>query len=472
MYKDDLFFQKLLKYDFNISRVSLDVPTYLEGHFSSYVQDIEEAANGDNPLLGSEFNTQVLDNLPLIKDICHELVEVGRIYRDGRIKDAYENAYGIFARLRSYYLNSFSYSERDGFFYRIRQGDFRIKPGDNSKEKKAQLFHIKDSKRNLIGAYRYSISGFPCLYLTSGFELGWFESGMPKQFSYCRMHIEESGANALRLIDISNRPIDLLSSIFCWIKNARDDNEQKQKIYKYFLNYIITYPLAASCSIKVNDRKDRFVEEYVVPQMLMHWIRENDDFDGVKYKSSRNTTLVQGMGAINVALPVKKFRTDGLCESLTSKITVSDIAYLDVNKDFKKYEQYLQNIDNFKNELWSTRIMDDYCGQYATRLIDICENISITYYSIINGNYLNEVLLHQIDCLADYIYTVKENKESIINSCFEEVKSSYNPSVDENELRDKITTDIEQFYDLVTKVVHKHAVFDFSNESPNNFEKI
>lgn len=471
MYLDDRLLQVLLKYDFELNRDDLDVPSYLENHFMKYITDVENAASGNNPLLGSEFCTRVLDNVQLLKNICNNIVEVGRINRNGRIKDAFECAYSLFSSMEPYYLSRYSLASEDGYFYRIRQGDFRIRQGDDSRKKKAELFHIKDNKRNLIGAYRFSIPGFPCLYLTSGFELGWFESGMPKQFSYCRMRIENSGENALRLIDISNRPVDLLSSIRVWILNAKDNQIELQKIYKYFLNYIITYPIAASCSIKAKDRGDKFVEEYVFPQMFMNWIRENGCYDGIRYKSSLNTTLVRGMGAVNIALPVKRFRDDGLCENLTSKITVSDIAYLDVNEEFKKYQKYLKDIVDFKNHLWNKSIMGNYNGSYVHKLIEICEAIAVIYNSIISGNHMNEIILHQIDCLADYIYTIQENKESIIKRSIEEAKK-ITFSVDEANLFSDISDDIKKFSSLVTNVIHKYEVFHFSHEDVCNFEKI
>lgn len=471
MYKDDLLFQSLLKYDFNLYRNEFDVPSYLEGHYDKFINDIENAAAGSNPLLGKEFCAQVLENISVIKNICKKIVEIGRVNRDGKIKDAFENAYDLFSSIEPYYLSRYSWGKKDGLYYRIRKGDFRIKPGDNVKKKKSELFHIKDSKRNLIGAFRFSIPGFPCLYLTSGFELGWFESGMPNTLSYCRMRIEESGANALRLIDISNRPGELLSSIHVWILNAKDDQDELQKIYEHLMKYIITYPLAAACSIKVKSKSDKFVEEYVIPQMFMSWIREYDNYDGIRYKSSSNTTLVQGMGAVNIALPVKKFRDDGLCESLTSKIAVSDIAYLDVNKDFMKYQKNLQDIEKFKNELWNKRIRENYYCGFVLRLIDICENIIVTYNSVINGNNLNDVMLHQVDCLADYIYTIQENKESIIKRSIEEIKRLY-PTINETKIQNEISEDLDMFYEMVTKVIHKNAVFDFTIESIANFELI
>jgi len=104
-------------------------------------------------------------------------------------------------------------------------------------------------------------------------------------------------------------------------------------------------------------------------------------------------------------------------------------------------------------------------------LIEICDTITVTYNSIINGTHLNDVVLHQIDCLADYVYAIKENKEGIINRSIAEVERLY-PSIDIAKLQQEISMDIDVFYELVTKIIHKHAVFGFSKEDVGNFEKI
>ena len=294
---------------------------------------------------------------------------------------------------------------------------------------------------------------------------------MPKQFSYCKMRIEESGEKALRLIDMSIRPVDLLSNIHVWILNAGENREEVIKIHNYFLNYIITYPLAAACSLRVEDRDTKFVEEYVIPQMLLNWIRENSNFDGVRYKSSLNTTLVQGMGAVNIALPVKKFRYDGLCEYLTSKISVSDIGYLDVNEEYKKYQQSLQEVLEFKNNLWNKGIMGSYFCSYVYRLVEICEAVIVTYNSIMKGHQINELILHQIDCLADYIQTIFDNRDSIADRSIDEAKR-FDQSIDEIKLRIEAISDINEFRALMIKIIHKHAIFSFSKEDVSNCEFI
>lgn len=471
MYKKDKLFQVLLKYDFVLCRNEADVHSYLEKHFNEFVADVEHAANGANPFLRKRFCSTVLDKLPLIKDFCNKLVEISLINRSGKIKEAFESSYSLFSSMEPYYLHSSPWSDKICEYYRIRLGDFSLKAGEDRISKKAELFHIKDSKRNLIGAYRFSIPGFPCMYLASGLELGWLESGMPKQFSYCKMNIEETGGNSLRFIDISNRPVRILSNIHTRLLNAKDKPDELERIYEFLMNYIITYPLAAACSLKVRDREDRYIEEYAIPQMLLSWIREKDEYDGIRYKSSLNTTLVENLAAVNIALPVKTFRADGLCDRLTSKITVSDISFLDVNAEFIKYEQNLKDIKAFKNYLWNKIIIEeDYWG-YIRRLVDICETITVTYDSIINGNILNGPMLHQLNCISDYILTIDENKENIVNMSFGEGKQG-NPEIDEKKRKLEIEADIEKFLVLVREVIHKHEVFRFNHEEKLNFEKI
>ena len=58
--------------------------------------------------------------------------------------------------------------------------------------------------------------------------------GMPKQFSYCQMLIDEDNDNGLVLVDFSFRPVDVLSSITCWLLNARrQDKKDVDLIYKF-----------------------------------------------------------------------------------------------------------------------------------------------------------------------------------------------------------------------------------------------
>lgn len=472
MIKDDCIYQTLLKYNFELFRGEKGIKEYLEEHLKQFYIDIEGAVNGTNPFLGNDFIELLKEELDYLKHICIEIPAVINEFDDGHIKKAYDRSEVLFNRAKGKFLSRIAYNEYSRCFYRIRPGDFRITDTDNSKKQKAELFHIKKSLRNRIGAYRYSVAGYPCLYLSSDRELAWFECGMPKRFSFCQMHIVEDGENALSLIDFSNRPIDLLSSVTVWLLNARrqnKENEEIEEIYRFLIKYIVTYPFAAACSVKVKNRGNRFVEEYIFPQLIMHWIRESECFDGVRYKSSLNSTLVRAFGAINVALPVKSFREDGLDENLTKKIQISDIGYLDVNEDFKRHQQTIKQIKEYINTLQLYIIESKFAGNYVSEIIDLCECIIKTYTVLMEGDYENaELMFTHVERLYDHVNLFIMCKDAKISECYQ------NALPHEKEYVDAaiIESHFQKFKELSSKILTKNTVFNFTFENLDNLEYI
>ncbi|WP_050640293.1 MULTISPECIES: hypothetical protein [Clostridia] len=470
MYKNDDIYQNILKYDFELYRGNKGITEYLSEHFSTYYNDIVISLKGNNSFLGKKFIDLLEEKIDFLGFLCKEIPEILYLYDQGLIKEAYQRSEDLFEQVKPYFLMRLSWRENDGQFYRIRKGDFRIKDKSESIKKKTQLFHITKKSRDKICAYRFSVAGYPCLYLSSDMRLAWFECGMPKKFSYCQMIIDEKGEKGLKLIDFSNRPVDFLSSINVWLLNARMKSEQEEmNIYDVFMRYIITYPLIASCSVKVKNRNNNFVEEYIFPQLLMQWIRKDKDIDGIRYKSSLDNKLVRGMGAINVAFPVKKFREDGLDQRLTAKIAISDIGFLDVNKDFCKYQKILEDIEQFKKDLYSYFLEVPYDTRYVIELIDLCDGVLKTYNALMEGNYVNsELILNNIEILYDYASLLYKNKDLKIQACIDAVIPEYKEYVDKVIMEKQF----EKFHELLFKILHKHIVFEFGFENLDNFEKI
>lgn len=472
MIKDDRIYQTLLKYDFDLFRGEKNIAEYMEDHLNHFYEDIVDATNGNNEFLGDEFIELLKQELNKLRDICTEIPAIINAFDNGHIKNAYSRSEVLFDRAKSVFLARVAHSGYGGNFFRIRPGDFRITDPADSKKQKAELFHIKKSMRNRIGAYRYSVAGYPCLYLSSDIELAWFECGMPKQFSFCQMHLSDEEEFALSLIDFSYRPLDLLSSVTTWLLNARRQNKDQSKIlpiYNVLIKYIITYPFAAACSVKVKNRGNKFVEEYIFPQLLMHWIRESEDIDGVRYKSSLNSTLVRGFGAINVALPVKHFRDDGLDETLTAKIQISDIGYLDINNDFKKHQKTINEIKCFINKLHLYTIESVYSGPYIREIIDLCECIIKTYTALIEGNYENpELVFTHVERLCDHADLLILCKSEKINECYKRALPHEKDSIDVA----IIEAHFKEFQELSSKILTRNVVFNFEFESPSNYEYI
>lgn len=467
-------FDRLIKYDFELSRGNNSVSECLDNHLREYINDLKECLKDTNNSIGEEFHSVLNKKIEFIEDICNRIVEVSESYRNGRIRESYEKSEELFDNLSGYFFVHVNYEDNE--YYRIRKGDFRIKEGEDTKKKKSELYHIKNNKRNLINSYRYSISGFPCLYISQGFELAWFECGMPSQFSYCKMRLD---GKRLRLIDFSENPYNLRVNINNKLINYSDNEDYKEKIYQELLNYIITYPIAISCSLKVEKRNDAFVEEYIIPQMLMQWIKNSNKFDGVIYKSSLNTTLIKGIQAKNIVLPTKEFREDGLDKRLADNISVSDIGYFDVNKHFENYRRNLHELQEFKQELLNKP--DDLVhisimhGLYIREIIEICDNINIIYNALMIGNYSNlELIFHNIDCIDLYISRINKSKNNICNDLKKYIDSNKSIcyEINEESLIEEIENDIKKFYNISSKIVKIHTAFNFKAEELKNFENI
>ena len=284
------------------------------------------------------------------------------------------------------------------------------------------------------------------------------------------MLIDEDNNNGLVLVDFSFRPVDVLSNVTCWLLNARrQKKEDVEHIYKFLLRYIMVYPIAAACSVKVKDRNTKFVEEYVFPQLFMQWIRETNEFDGVRYKSSLNTNLVDGMGAINIALPVKEYREDGLDKRLAEKIKVSDIGYLDVNSDFRRYKDILEEIKDYINGMRMYMNQVPFYGNYMMELIDVCKCVIKTYNALMEGNYQNsELIFSYLDLLCDHADLLYANRDLKIQECINKTEERHRQTIDEKELKEQF----EEFHRLMDQILHKHAVFGFRFENMDNYENL
>ena len=136
MIKDDRIYQVLLKYNFDLFRGDKNITEYMREHCNQFYCDICDAVKGDNSFLGEDFVNLLKDELVELQDICLIIPEILELNDRGLIKATYEKGFQLFERMKPYFYTRYSWRENGGFYYRIRQGDFRIKAGEDSKEKK------------------------------------------------------------------------------------------------------------------------------------------------------------------------------------------------------------------------------------------------------------------------------------------------------------------------------------------------
>lgn len=89
----------------------------------------------------------------------------------------------------------------------------------------------------------------------------------------------------------------------------------------------MTWPLIACCSVKVKDNSDTFKPEYIIPQLLLQWVRSNDTLDGIRYKSNHiDPSLYKQKGELyNVVLPVKETLPNGHCNKLIDTFDMTEV---------------------------------------------------------------------------------------------------------------------------------------------------
>ncbi|WP_426062042.1 hypothetical protein [Hymenobacter sp. B1770] len=167
-----------------------------------------------------------------------------------------------------------------------------------------ELFHISFAKRGLVKNQRFSIAGTPSLYLSNNLYTCWKELGCPNLNSlhYVQMHhVPEAPVRFLNLIwDIDAYSLDHLN----------------------WFNSLMKWPLIALCTIKVKNPSDNFKPEYILPQLLLQWVRNHSSFDGIAYDSThidKNNTPQKG-AFTNVVLPAKESKSSGYCLNLASRL--------------------------------------------------------------------------------------------------------------------------------------------------------
>lgn len=96
MYTGDSIYKVVLNYNFDLFSGELEVSEYLEKHFNKYTSDLQVTIHEDNPFLGTKFISMLEDKLPLISEICSQIVNISKKYSQGLIKEAYIKAYDLF----------------------------------------------------------------------------------------------------------------------------------------------------------------------------------------------------------------------------------------------------------------------------------------------------------------------------------------------------------------------------------------
>lgn len=353
----DALLELLPKYPCYLKRGDKSTADYLEEHYENYINDLRKSVSvNDNPLIGADTCKIIESKIDEIAENALEIVRILKKYNCGKIVGASNDAIELFSKMKPHLIQRLSISCKKQQYYRIRESNEPLKRED--------LFHIPNKSNYLVGTQRYSVPGNPCLYLASSPELAWLECKYPKSFSIAKFQVPQEENNYFKFIDFSENLTKLKKRLYSRLFNIKmkeiyesdEENKIDKKIYHDFLfNILYVYPLRAACSVIAKYPNAKFIEEYVLPQLLLLWVRNDKDFDGIRYLSCTDSCTdsclkytakycshydVKTYGeSHNLVLVTKEFDENGYDTKLRKYIRVGhpkriDITSFDTNDPF------------------------------------------------------------------------------------------------------------------------------------------
>lgn len=321
----------------------------LRSHFDNYHNEIASA-------LPTEIIRQIKDN---VSDIILSSIDK---YFIGSPHQAYEEIDKVLAILMDKPLKIYPKTQYEGFpsntdslkLFRIRHVDSDIK------YRRKDLFHTPFNLRSGIGSCRYSISGYPSLYLSTNLHLCCQETKKNNQkqltiasrFAIVRNEID-NGQIPIKVVELAIKPSDFIlnhnktHSIAYeqnrYNKRLLNEIELEDQVVRY--NYLFWYPIIAASSFIKANKGALFNPEYIIPQLLMQWIRVNSkpsNLFGIRYFSCASTKCSE-MG-FNYVFPVYSTQSQsksGYCKILRPVFHLTSPVFLHEYADIAECEAHL-----------------------------------------------------------------------------------------------------------------------------------
>lgn len=321
-----------------LTRESDDFIEYLEDCFITYISGLES-------ICSATLETVITKkDLELVKDLCNGITNSLKEYYKGFPSKAFKEFQRVLIKnvSKPNHFNDIKTLQNfdNEFLYKMRVGTDHV---FTSKE----MFHIPLELRGIVSTNRYSIPGLPCIYLGSSPLTCWEELNKP-DLNTVQTSVFKS--DDISYIDLSTPPVAFIEKI---IKKFDDFGTiMKKRLFADMLNepnevnsYLIIWPLMAACSVRVKYTTNTFKPEYIIPQLLLQFIRYDEFFDGVSYFSTKvdNYSAATAVLYKNFAFPVQGGATKGLCSKLQSKFDVSDAVPWNMFQLYKDSHHCLPN---------------------------------------------------------------------------------------------------------------------------------
>ncbi|RPH29567.1 MAG: hypothetical protein EHM93_17165 [Bacteroidales bacterium] len=249
-----------------------------------------------------------------IVNLSNSIKETIDLFYNGNIFEATDNFNKSLDSIFFNEIQTLSTIKEDTNFYRARKNE-------NKHFTKSDLFHIRFEQRHTVSTNRYSVPGFPALYLGDSTYVCWeeFDRYRLRDLWYSRI----VNVRELKVIKIQ-RTEDFIN-----------ETDLIVQVYQlpHLLRYLILFPLTIACSIKVKYTNGNFKPEYIIPQLLLQYISKNKTIDGLMFPSTKvDYSKLFDVLAYNYVFPVKSISKKGYCKFLIDTFHVSEPTSLELEE--------------------------------------------------------------------------------------------------------------------------------------------
>lgn len=342
----------------------LDFLSTLDSLFNYYIQKLETARKANI----SDSNILNVD-IEGIKIVCGLIKSTMQHYLNGFPSKAYECFRAVMDELMRNPLRIYQKSALEQFNNpRNRNNDDNLQlfravcVGDNKPYQRNRVFHTPYNMRSKVSTSRYSIAGYPSLYLGTSLELCCEEIHINPHYDFTlasmfKLERSEAYTNThIEVVELGVKPQDFV--------NRELNNEYYRRLIPIdLLNkretksaYLLWYPLIAACSYIRTNKNDPFAAEYIIPQLLMQWVRseigmkngEQNHLMGIRYFSCASVKA-SNMG-FNYVFPTsgqQKSPSLPYCSVLTKVFRMTNPIYIHEYESISHCEYYLRESNNF-----------------------------------------------------------------------------------------------------------------------------
>ena len=309
-----------------------------------YREDVEKRF-GENEVLCAD-----------VAEICKGLCLAIHSSFKGNLGGAYENVSGVLDLLE----------ERNSLFDDAKEviGEEKlyrvVDAGDTASHDRKRIFHVPFSMRTKMSTCRYSVPGYPSLYLGTSLELcarevhcypptettiaARFEMDLPEDedFPYPYYHpskFEIYDNGDCKIIDLAVKPADAVEKVKKHLSTLAEEVLVPE--------YILLYPLIAAGSFIRAKRGDPYSPEYIIPQLVTEWLCRNEErsVTGIKYFSCASEEAARRdynyvFPSSGVAFGVRETTKD-YCAKLAHRFTLTNPVHINDYKSLADCETAL-----------------------------------------------------------------------------------------------------------------------------------